>query len=262
MYKPGIRLAVAVALAAASSAGIVLSPIDVLDGVDPGAPSPAGTIVVDIGVDVTADDWFAVAAIAGRTYNGAALLYERSSDPNHPHEVVFSPPGVHNRFVSFGSAAYGRNDAPRFAPAGTVAEQTIAVLGAYTPPELNPRLRPDLIDVVYFAVPPAAGPNDPAAPRGRDGFVMRLCFDVTLVNVPGAGDPSAYRVFLPGDEPAGYLPVFISQADGFPHGTVVASQVEQQLTGRDWGLYVPEPLSHSIFLAGAFVLLRARAWVD
>jgi len=88
-------------VAAPLSASITMS-IDVLDGNDPGAPAPVGLVVVDVGVDLSADDWLVSAGVIGRTFNGATLIYGENPDPNFPGPT-FRPPGLDNRFVSFGS---------------------------------------------------------------------------------------------------------------------------------------------------------------
>src|SRR4026208_1212730 len=83
------------------SASITMS-VDVLDGIDPGAPAPAGLVIVDISVDVSTNDWFVSAGIVGQTFNGATLVYGPNNDPNLPRPT-FRPPGLDNRYVSFGS---------------------------------------------------------------------------------------------------------------------------------------------------------------
>ncbi|MBI5863962.1 MAG: hypothetical protein HZB38_05560, partial [Planctomycetes bacterium] len=51
-------------------ASITMS-FDVLDGADPGAPSPPGLVVVDLAVQVSQDDAFHAAGIFALTSNGA-----------------------------------------------------------------------------------------------------------------------------------------------------------------------------------------------
>jgi len=224
--------------------------IDVLDGNDPGAPSPAGMVVVDVGVDVSSNDWFVSAGIVGRTFNGATLQYGLFPDPPIPS---FLPPGLDNRFVSFGSAAYGRNDPPRFAPAGTVAEQTIGIVGD----QPYPTFLPDELGAGYVAIPPFA-PGNPDAPVGRDGYIARVALDITGVGLPGASEVANYRIFTPGQEPGGYSPVFISEPlQGLNFGTIVFGNNFPDEIGQNWGIYVPEPSSAALLSLAALVLVRA-----
>lgn len=239
------------AVAAPLPASITMS-IDVLDGNDPGAPSPTGLVVVDVGVDVSANDWFVSAAIVGRTFNGATLEYGLYPDPNNPLPT-FLPPGLDNRFVSFGSAAYGRNDPPRFAPAGTIAEQTIGIVGD----QPYPTFLPDEVGAGYFAIPLFA-PSHPDAPRGRDGYIARVALDITGVELPGASDPGNYRIFTPGQVPAGFEPVFLSDPwQGLQFGTYVFSNYSPNNSfAQNWGVYVPEPHSMGALLVGSLVVIR------
>lgn len=233
------------AIATPLHASITMS-IDILDASDPGGPAPAGMVIVDVGVDVSADDYLFSAGIYGETHNGASILYGESQDPNNPGHSVL-PPGVNNRFVTFGSAAFGRDDPPRFAPAGTIAKQTISPTSYFLPGPLA-ALYPNWIDFGFWAYP-IVPPGDPSAPRGRDGFVFRLALDVNSVSIPGAGDPANYRICELGMEPSGYDPVFTSGM-GHPsmHGTGVWSNLQGEQVGQDWGLYVPEPTSGALLL--------------
>lgn len=217
----------ALAVTPPSPASITMS-LDILDGEEPGAPAPPGLVVVDVSVDVSKNDFFVGAAITGTVANGATLVYGGSPR--------FRPPGLNNRHVSFGSFSYGRNDAPRFAPAGTEEEPTIVVSPAgYDPPGSN-SATPTMLNLIYII-----SPISESTPRGRDGFVMRLVFDIGNVALPGGEEPANYRIFLRNQEPPGYQPVFMSHSPSYGPGTSVSSLEVQTPIGVSWGLYVPEP---------------------
>lgn len=243
------------AIATPLQASITMS-IDILDASDPGGPAPAGMVIVDIAVDVSDSDWFMTAGIIGNTFNGAELVYGARNDPNNPGPS-FRPPGINNRFVSFGSAAYGRNDAPRFEPAGTVAEPTIAFLGAYLGGPVA-ILQPDWVNIAYYAFPLPQSGSDPNAPRGHDGWVMRLALDTSAVSIPGADDPAVYRVFAPDEVPSGYEPVFLSDGYGSSLGTIVYGWTGVS-SGQNWGLYVPDPPTGLLSIMALLLLTMRRS---
>lgn len=180
---------------------------DILDASDPGGPAPAGLVVVDFSIEVSADDWFVAGYVTGVTANGATLRYGTTP---------FLPPGPANPFVTFGSAAYSRNDPARFAPAGTVAKPSIFAPVGYDPATPFPQFEPNLANVAFGTTPPG-NLNDPDTPLGRDGSIVRIALDITAVPIIGADDPFNCRIFQPGQEPPGYLPVFVSHASRADH---------------------------------------------
>lgn len=206
--------------------------LDILDASDAGGPAPAGRLVVDVFVDVTADDAFVSAGIFGYVQNGATLVYDSNEQ--------FLPPGPENRFVSFGSAAYDRNGVARFDPAGTISEQAIQVAGPRYSSGGVPRFYATEIDATYFVVPPGPG-GVPEEVAGRDGYVMRIALDISDVEIPGGDDANNYRLFTPGSEPTGYLPVFISDLPSGPDTGMRVYTYRSNSDGADWGVYVPEP---------------------
>lgn len=218
-----------VVLAYRLSADVSLS-LDILDASDPGGPSPAGLLVVDAAVDVSADRFLAAAGIVARSQNGASFVYS-SSDPNTP----FLPPGAGQRFVTFGSAPYGRDDAARFAPAGTPEQPTIVVGTAWSGGVPQGYFRSSIVNTVWFSAPW----SDHLL--GRDGYVLRLVLDISGVALPGADDIANYRIFRIGDEPPGYSPVLLSEYPGEPGGIELQTGFDFEVARIDWGVYVPEP---------------------
>lgn len=256
MHACGLRLAFAFGFGLFASpivtADISMS-LDILDSGDPGGPAPAGLVVVDVAVDVSNTDWFVAGAIYAETANGAQFVYASGAPP-------FRPPGLAEPFVSFGSAAYGRDSAARFAPAGTIAEQSIALAGSYIAGG-SAIFLPTYIDVGFFSSP-VASPSEPQAPRGRDGYVMRIALDVSGVAIPGADNPEDYRIFAPGSVPNGYEPVLISDPEVTTDaGTIVGSLSHPSPVGQNWGLYVPEPGTLVLFLAVGVVVCRRRSTI-
>ncbi|MBI5865191.1 MAG: hypothetical protein HZB38_11915 [Planctomycetes bacterium] len=220
--------------------------VDILDVSDPGGPAPAGLVVVDFSIEVSADDWFVAGFVTGVTANGAVLRYGATP---------FLPPGIANPYVTFGSAAYGRNDAARFAPSGTVAEQSIFAPTGYDPATPFPQFESGLVNVAFGPTPPGDR-NNPDTPFGRDGSIVRIAVDISSVPIPGADNVVNYHIFEPGHEPAGFLPVFISRASRTSHFGSAAQGLFPPaiLPGLNWGVYVPEPS------AGLLVLLAVAAF--
>lgn len=244
------RLGVIAALAAASvaRASITMS-LDILDAGDPGGPPPVDRLVVDIFVDVSAQEYFTLGAIRGVTDWGATLIY--SEGPIAP----FYPPEDSDHHTTFGSAAYERDSAARYAPAGTIAEQGILPAVGYDPPSAFPIFDPNLINVGYFAFP-FVSLGHPDAPAGRDGWTLRIALDTTHVKLPGSHDNANYRIFTPGQEPPGYEAIFLSEGGLTDIGTYMEAQSTARAV-RNWGVYVPEPSTGILFLL-ALAVLRIR----
>lgn len=230
-----------------SSFAQLLAGFDILDGSDPGAPSPEGIVVVDFWVDEWwLQDRFTAAGIRAQTYNGATFRYKYMSDPNSPapFPVVFNP-GRDDRFVTCFSENWPRNSTARFENA------MAAAAGGYCPPAPTTTISEELLNIAYFQSPPYLH-NYPMV-----GYVARIALDVSGLGAPN----SAYGVFQLGLEPTGAIPVMISDCPGAsdPPGTVWASFDHPQLTGRDWGVFiVPEPASVWPLFVGALLVISSR----
>lgn len=253
------RTAVLVAVAylcVARSYAIPSVSLDILSEGDPGYPPPPGLVIVDVFVDVDDTDYFMAGAISAVAINGAQFRY--NPDPN---STPFLPPGTGERFVTFGSAAYGRNSNARFAPAGTLQQQSIILTTGYIPGTPAPNLQHYAVNTVFLVTPLPGNPDDPAVPRGRDGYVMRLALDISDVDLPGGDDPARYAIFPIGAAPAGFQPVILSQGDPVSPGVAVTTRESSGLFGTRWGLYVPEPQSLLLFGMG-FWIFRRRVGID
>lgn len=244
-------VAVCLATTCAAWGSITLGSIDILDSSDTGGPPPAGLLVIDTSIEVSENDRFVQCSIVGRTSHGASLVYAPMSDPND----VFLPPGSAQRFVTFGSAAYGRDDTARYSPSGTVVEPTIATSTAYESGAGLARFSSSEIDAVYFPTPPGGR-------TGEDGFVLRVALDISGVSIAGGQEAENYRIFTPGSEPPGYLPVFLSDniRSDPPFGGIMVLGVDglPGASGRDWGVYVPEPASATYLLVVAMAIVARR----
>lgn len=219
--------------------------VDILDAGDPGGPAPTGLLIIDVHLETTADDGFRLAAVRGDTSHGATFVYAPTADPNAPR---FVPPGTEHRFSTFGSVPYPRDGVQRYAPAGTLEEPTILTSTQYYPGHPRPQFDPTVLSVVYY-------PRPSGIQYGQDGYILRIALDIEEVDIPGGNDPENYRIFAPGHEPAGFVPIMISTTPPeWPGGTFVAGN-EQILStvSLDWGVYVPEP--STIF---PFVILVIR----
>src|SRR5262245_41463657 len=96
---------------------IVAASLDILDGADAGAPTPAGVIVIDGFVDVNnaAGSAWTASGIRCVTSNGATLIYA-DADLNTPSVEPFliNTGSASNRNVTMISRPRGRNAAGRF----------------------------------------------------------------------------------------------------------------------------------------------------
>lgn len=223
--------------------------IDILDAHDPGGPSPAGALVIDVSLDIPETSEVTIGAIVGQTFNGARLVY-RLDDPNS----VFTPPGTSHPFVSFACFGYERNEPARFEPLGTPMEPSAWAGGPY---DGDVNLFLDQAINTLFGPSPIPNPS-----FGRDGFFLRLAFDISSVSIPGADNAANYRIFTPGEEPAGFLPVFVSAPQVYLSlpGTAFAIRhgSGEEQAGRDWGVYVPEASIGLIWLTGIVLVSRFR----
>src|SRR5688572_16327969 len=200
--------------------GSVTVSVDVLDPSDGGAQPPAGVIVVDVFVDVSADDNWTAGGFRGRTTGNVRILY--ASDPNNGMPMLSSP-GAQNRFVTFCSQARARDANGRFNNSGA------NTAGRYCPAGLTATAGPGEINVAWYRVPP--GPTA----DGVDGYVFRLALGVEVACTT-FGDP---QIFPIGQAPFNFFPLFESRCADFQseEGTVATTWDVPALTGLDWGLY-------------------------
>ena len=229
---------------------VLTASMDILNGADAGAPSPAGVIVIDGFVDIAATDVWTAAGVRVTTFSGATLVYAEC-DPNIPcmGNLLVNPGSTGDRFVTMLSKPRGRNAAARFDDGGA------AVAGGYDPPlpggDPNMVL-PTVLNVAWFASPPESS----GAPSA-DGYVVRIAisapgFDANVAGSVTLGGPTA---------PAGYG-VRLATIRGFEDGTPAPGWVNTTLDfptlgGQDYYLWgVPEPASLALLAFGALALRR------
>lgn len=226
---------------------IVSASLDILDGSDAGAPTPAGVIVIDGFVDVNniAGGAWTASGLRVVTSGGATLRYA-DGDANTPgvQPKLDNTGSASDRFVSMISRPRGRNAAARF------DNSAAATAGDYDPAGPNPATtEANELNVAFFASPPMG-----SADVGVDGYVVRVA-----LNVPGF---SANQVVLGGPTaPAGFgilLASFVGADDGdTAPGWVNATFNAATPVGGNaylWG--VPEPASLALLALGALAFRR------
>jgi hypothetical protein len=221
----------AVVSSAAGAAASITITIDRLDPSDGGAQPPAGTVIIDVLVDLSDEDAWRSGGIHARTFNGATFQYAWESDPENPnwpaHPLLLDP-GTEQRFATFISQPRPRDGDERFTDGGVTTPGRFCFGGAV------PVLQPTQFDVNFVASPPATA-DSPSV----DGAIVRIALDVTRV----CGGQAA-RVFHVNESPPGYVPLLLSECDGyFNAGTASATFDEHWLTGASWGVYVLHELA-------------------
>lgn len=251
MFKRFLAVAM-LAVGGIAQGQVVSASFDVLDGADPGAPTPFGVIVIDCFVDVSnvpGSAWTA-AGIRVVTRNGATLRYQlvdEDGDLNTPGLApnLINTGSGNDRFVTSISRPRARNGAGRFDSAGA------ATAGDYDPAGPNPATASETeLNVAFFASPPMS-----ASDIGVDGYVARIA-----INAPAGAN--ANTVVLGGPTPpAGFgilLAAIVGADDGAPApGWVNVTYNAPTPTGGDSYLWwVPEPSSWMLLAVGALAIRR------
>ena len=203
----------------ATAFGSITVTLDVLDPGDGGAQPPPGVVVVDVFVDVSADDYWTAAGLRGVALNGARILY--AHDPNTGEAVLVSP-GTGDRFVTFASQPRPRDANGRFNNGGA------SVAGRYCPTGPVITATSSEVNVAWYRYMPDSGVD------GVDGAIFR----VALRTSEGCTSQGTFRV-LPLQPPwPGRAPVFECRCDTFDDsGVAVASFDDPSLVGTSWGVY-------------------------
>jgi hypothetical protein len=234
--KPMI-LAIVAAACAPVAADLVT--VDILSGAEPGAPTPAGILSIDVFVDIDATDTWTAAGIRAVASNGALIRYAGQN-------VIINPglTGNPDRNVVALSKPQDRDSVVRFFGGGA------ADAGSYIPGAGPSISTPAELNVVFFASPPAT-PSSPSV----DGYIARIGLDVSVLGAPN----SAFAIFTPGSQPAGAIPVLVSAGSGNQLGTVFATFDAPAVRGINWGVYlVPAPGTVGVLGVAGIVAMRRR----
>lgn len=215
------RLGVFAFAVAAPAAASITPTLDKLDASDGIPLPPSHLVVIDLQVEVTADDAWAATGIYGEPANGVRIAFAQDPNSGGP---LFTAPGADNRFVTFFSKPRDRDAANRF---GTGA--AILPLGYSGPP--IPRLRPTLVDV--------GAAEMTQGPLGRSGYVARVALDLSWADNPAFRQDST-NIVVALTAPSNSVPLFRSQYLNI--GTFVASR-NNFSRAFNWGVYgiIPEP---------------------
>jgi hypothetical protein len=211
--------------------------VDILDSAEPGGPTPAGILTIDVFVDIDATDAWTASGIRAIAQNGATIRYAA------PGEII-NPllGGSIDRNVVALSKPLARDSAARFLTCGAAAG------GSFNPNTVTPIATALELNVVHFASPPVSS-TTPSA----DGFIARISLDVGALALPN----SAFAIFTPGSQPAGSIPVLVSTANG-GLGTVFATFDVPTIRGINWGVYAVVPAPGSLAVLGLAGVVAAR----
>ena len=247
------KVALVAALIAAGGtamAQIHLQALDVLDGAEAGAPTPAGVVVIDGFVDLNNIPGIAWAAAGIRcvTSNGATLRYQMidaDGDLNTPLVAnLINTGSVNDRFVTSISRPRGRDAADRFDNGGATSG------GDYDPAGPNPpTTTPTELNAAYFS-----NPYPVPADLGVDGYVLRIALDA-----PGF---SAENVLIGGPTPPAGYGILLASIVGFDDGTPAPGFLSLTyspvnpfgISAYLWG--VPEPSSLALLAFGTLAIRR------
>ncbi len=224
---------------------IVGATLDILDGADAGAPTPAGVIVIDGFVDVASTDVWTASGVRCVTSNGATLIYaDGDANAAGTQPQLVNTGAANNRYVTMISKPRARNAAGRF------DNGAVAVAGGYDPTGPAPGTQnPTELNIAYFASPPEG-----AASPSVDGYVLRLA-----ISAPGY---SASEVVLGGPTAPSGFGILLATIDGNPDGNTAAGWVNSSFdvpapTGDSaWLWAVPEPTSLALLALGALAFRR------
>jgi hypothetical protein len=202
-------------------------------GPEAGIPKPENVVIVDVLVDVGADDTWTAAGIHGMALNGAQLIYGSFTDAD---DNLISPalvsPGSDDRYKTVLSTPRDVAASSRF-NAGAVA-----IAGRYCPSGPIATNTAQELNLSFFASPPATS-TSPSV----DGGIVRIALDISGVAAPHNLDTAAIFVGI-GAPPADVTPLFVSACAFTPGGpgTLTASFDHPQAVGIDWFVgFVPGP---------------------
>jgi len=228
---PSVLILAGASVALAQNAGIDISVVT--------SPSPAGTFVVDVFVDMVASPpnaWTA-SGIRADAFLGATFRYSDGGDPNGPRLTNIEPTNVSgDRNVNFVSQPRGQTVNARFRAGGAAL-----IAGGYLPPTPTAEATATVFNVAYFdEVPPGE--------ETTDGYVARLAMDV-----PALLDGTLYLSTTGPIEPSDLLVM-----SGNAAAATNLNPTPLEVLLFDVFSTIPEPASLALLLLGGLMGLRRR----
>lgn len=246
-----VLMTILLSMTGSATGQIVSATIDILDGADPGAPTPPAVVVIDGFVDVQniAGSAWTASGIRVVTSNGASLIYADGDDntPGTQAQLV-NPGSTNNRHVTMISRPRGRNAPGRF------DNGAAATAGEYEPGGPNPATTdPTELNAAFFASPPMG-----AGDVGVDGYVVRIA-----ISAPGFNPNIPGTLILAGATPPPGYGILLASISGPDDGSSIPGWVNSTFnsptpTGGSIFLWadIPEPGSFALVILG--VLLSRR----
>ncbi len=191
MFRTLIASAILLALAASASATVTAS-FDLLDAADPGGPTPTGVIVIDGFATISAGDTWTASGIRCDTGTDVTLIYaDEDSTIDGVQPFVINTGSGENRFVTVLSVPRDRNANNRF------NNGAVDIAGRYSPIGPTAEITPTLLNLAYFASPPATI-NSPTV----SGNTLRIALSAPgvtsddVIVITGTTAPSDHPVVL------------------------------------------------------------------